>query len=323
MNKAGATGMAAMLLLVVGGVAGCDGPASTSDQPAERTIALTFDDATRGDGPFFSGEERTARLIEALSDAGVAEAMFFVTTRNVERAGETAPARLHAYTDAGHVLANHSHSHQWLWRTDTDAYIADLDEAMERLGKYRNVEPFYRFPFLDEGRELEKRDALRAALRERGLRNGYVTVDTYDWHLVTLAKEARESGADFALDDLRDLYVDVITRSTEFYDAMAQDLLGRSPHHVLLLHENDLAALFVDDLVAELQRRGFRIVPATEAFTDPIAEREPDTLFLGQGRIAALAHESGAQPRDLVSPTEDEDYLRARFVAEVAALPAP
>lgn len=312
-----------MLLLVLGGVAGCNNPDFTANEPAERTIALTFDDATRGDGPFFTGEERTAKLIQALSDAGVTEAMFFVTTRNVERAGKTAPARLHAYTDAGHVLANHSHSHQWLWRTATDDYIADLDEAIERLGEYQNVEPYYRFPFLDEGRELEKRDALRAALRERGLRNGYVTVDTYDWHLVTLAKEARESDTEFAIDDLRKLYVDVIARSTEFYDAMAQDLLGRSPHHVLLLHENDLAALFIGDLVAELQRRGFRIVPATVAFRDPIAEREPDSLFLGQGRIAALAHEAGAKPADLVSPTEDEDYLRARFEAEVAALPAP
>ena len=150
-----------------------------------------------------------------------------------------------------------------------------------------------------------------------------MTVDTYDWHLVTLAKEARDAGAEFELDDLRDLYVDVITRSTEFYDVLAQDLLGRSPHHVLLLHENDLAALFIGDLVAELRRRGFRIIPATEAFRDPIAEREPDTLFLGQGRVAALAHEAGAPPRELVSPTEDENYLRARFEEEVTALPAP
>ena len=315
--------MATGLILLCGLIAGCGAPNAGSERLSERTIALTFDDATRGDGSFFTGEERTARLIEELSRAGVAEAMFFVTTRNVERAGESGPERLHAYTDAGHVLGNHSHSHQWLWRTETDDYIADLDIAIEALRAYRNVQPFYRFPFLDEGRETEKRDTLREALRQRQLKNGYVTVDTYDWHLVTLAKEARDAGAEFELDDLRDLYVDVITRSTEFYDALAQDLLGRSPHHVLLLHENDLAALFIGDLVAELRRRGFRIIPATEAFRDPIAEREPDTLFLGQGRVAALAHEAGAPPRELVSPTEDEDYLRARFEEEVTALPAP
>jgi hypothetical protein len=137
---------------------------------------------------------------------------------------------------------------------------------------------------------------------------------------VSLAREAREAGREFDVDDLRDLYVDVITRSTEFYDAMAQETLGRSPHHVLLLHENDLAAMFVGDLVKELERRGFAIVPATMAFDDPIADPEPDTLYLGQGRVAALAHEAGGKPADLVSPTEDEAYLRLRFEQEVVAL---
>ena len=89
---------------------------------------------------------------------------------------------------------------------------------------------------------------------------------------------------------------------------------------MLLLHENDLAALFVGDLVAELRRRGFRIIPATTAFKDPIADLNPDTLFLGQGRIAALAHEGGMTPAELISPTEDEVYLRERFEAEVTSL---
>jgi len=314
-----------IVIVLIAALAGaaCARPEPIPAEPAERTIALTFDDATRGGGPFFSGAERTDKLIQELSQAGVAEAMFFVTTRNVANSGDGGPVRLRAYTDAGHVLGNHSHSHQWLWRTDTDDYIADLDKAAAFLADFDNVLPFYRFPFLDEGRAIDKRDMLRDALKIRGLRNGYVTVDTYDWYLVTLAREARRAGLDLDLDDLRDLYVDVIVRSTEFYDSMAQQILGRSPHHVLLLHENDLAALFIGDLVKELRKHGFRIVPSTIAFDDPIATREPDTLFLGQGRIAALAHEAGRARRELVSPTEDEDYLRNRFAAEVVALPAP
>ncbi|MDJ0709595.1 MAG: polysaccharide deacetylase family protein [Woeseiaceae bacterium] len=291
--------------------------------PDLRTIALTFDDAPRGDGALFTGEQRTAALIESLARSGVDGAMFFVTTRNAERHGERGVARLKAYTEAGHSLANHSHSHQWLSRTDVDDYIADLDIATDRLAPLDNVEPFYRYPFLDEGRAIEKRDRLREALAERSLRNGYVTVDTYDWYLDSLVKVASDAGVEVDMDKVGELYVDVIVTSTEFYDSLAQQTLGRSPHHVLLLHENDLAALFVDDLVKRLRERGFRIIPATVAFDDPIAKREPDTLFLGQGRIAALAHESGRPPAELISPTEDEAYLRRRFEQEVAALPAP
>jgi peptidoglycan/xylan/chitin deacetylase (PgdA/CDA1 family) len=301
-------------------LAGCGHEPEIAAVPAGRTIALTFDDATLGDGPFLTGEERTRRLIDALADARVTEAMFFVTTDNVAGVGEAGPRRVHAYAQAGHALGNHSHSHWWLSRVDTDEYIDDIDRAIGALRQYDNVQPYYRFPYLDEGRSIAKRDRLRAALGARGLKNGYVTVDTYDWYLVSLAQEARDAGKPFDVDDLRDLYVDVITRSTEFYDAMARETLGRSPHHVLLLHENDLAAMFVGDLVAELQRRGFAVIPATAAFEDPIASREPDTLYLGQGRIAALAHEAGREPANLVSPTEDEVYLRQRFEREVLGL---
>ena len=290
-------------------------------EPDVRTIALTFDDATRGDGALLTGEQRTATLIESLARSGVDEAIFFVTTRNVERQGESGAARLRAYTEAGHTLANHSHSHQWLSRTNVDDYVADLDIAIDHLSQLGSVEPFYRYPFLDEGRAIDKRDRLREALAERELKNGYVTVDTYDWYLDSLVEVASEAGVEVDMDKLGDLYVDVISRSTEFYDSLAQETLGRSPHHVLLLHENDLAALFVDDLVERLRERGFRIIPATVAYDDPIADREPDTLFLGQGRIAALAHESGRRPPELVSPTEDEQYLRRRFEQEVAPLP--
>ncbi len=296
-------------------------PAVSEDTDA-RTIALTFDDATRGDGPVLTGEQRTAELIESMERAGVDGAMFFVTTRNVQRQGDAGVARLRAYTAAGHTLANHSHTHPWLHRTDVDDYVADVDTAIEFLAELEDVEPLYRYPFLDEGRAVDKRDRLREALAERDLANGYVTVDTYDWYIDSLLREAHKADVEVDMDKLRDLYVDVIVRSTEFYDALAQETLGRSPHHVLLLHENDVAALFVDDLVERLREHGFHIIPATVAFDDPIADREPDTLFLGQGRIAALAHEAGRPPAELVSPTEDETYLRHRFEQEVAALPA-
>lgn len=310
-----------VVLILLGAIGACASDPVPGSAPSPRAIAITFDDATLPDGPLLDGGERTRRLVAALDAAGVEEAMFFVTTGNVER--EAGAERIRSYAAADHALANHSHSHEWLHQTATEDYIADLDSAIANLAKFEEVQPFYRFPYLDEGREPGKRDRLRDALRERGLRNGYVTVDTWDWYLVDLTREALEAGVEFDPADLRALYVDVITRSTEYYDAMATRTLGRSPKHVLLLHENDLAALFVGDLVAALEARGFRIIPATDAFTDPIAGREPDTLYLGQGRIAALAHEAGADPETLRSPTENHDYLRRRFNEEVATLPEP
>ncbi|MEM9301297.1 MAG: polysaccharide deacetylase family protein [Pseudomonadota bacterium] len=288
---------------------------------AEREIALTFDDAPRPNGPFLNGEERTAALIEALARADVAEALFFVVTGQID--DDEKAARVRAYTDAGHTLASHSHSHPWLSRTDPAEYLADIDRSLELLEPFDRVLPLYRFPFLDEGRAVGRRDAVRAGLAERGLTNGYVTVDNYDWYLAALAREMVESGEPVDREALGRAYVEILLACVEFYDAIAVETLGRSPKHVLLLHENDLAALFIADLVAALRDSGWTIIPASRAYDDPIAQVQPDTVMLGQGRVAAMARVAGRPGRELVHESEDEAWLRAEFERRGLLPPAP
>ena len=279
-----------------------------------RRIAFTFDDIPRGDGPIFTGQQRGEALIAALQQGRVEGAMMFVQTDFIERRTD-GEQRLVRYQDAGHVLASHSHTHPWLSDVGATAFLADVDKAASRLASFADVAPYFRYPFLDEGRGgVEQRDAVRAGLEERELRNGYVTVDTYDWLMASLLAEAIASGYEPDEGVVCGIYTQVLADNIEFYDAIARGVLGRSPAHVLLLHENDLAALCVDDLATSLAQEGWQIIPALEALADPIAEREPDTEFLGQGRIAALAHEAGWSPGDLIHESEDEAYLRALFV---------
>ena len=278
-----------------------------------RQIAITFDDAPTGKGPLFSGEERTRRLLQALEDAEIKGAMFFVITQNIDRA-EHGRDRLKAYVQAGNRLANHSHSHSWLWKNNATDYSNDIASAAGILKQFDGVSPFYRFPYLDEGRSQEKRDAVRKWLRENSLLNGYVTVDNYDWYMNALFAEAVRVGGPIDHEAWRDAYVDILMRGVEFYDELARETLGRSPRHVLLLHENDLAAMFVDDLAEALRRNGWEIIPAEEAYYDPIAQTEPATTLNGQGRAAAIAHSAGArEAHELVSRYESEDWLRYEF----------
>ena len=80
-----------------------------------------------------------------------------------------------------------------------------------------------------------------------------------------------------------------------------------------MLHESDLAALFVDDLVDALVQDGWEIVSMDEAYADPIAAIEPDTLLLDGGRVAAIAHTQGWIPADLIYERTDEDVLSTLF----------
>ena len=298
---------------------------SWSGAEAQKRIAFSFDDVPRGAGAFFTPDERTDALIKALREGGVKQAGFFVTTGNLEKPdGAGGERRITEYVAAGHVIGNHSHSHLWLNRTSVDDYVADLDKASRWLEKRPGYRPWYRYPFLDEGRrDLAKRDALRSALRQRGLSNAYVTIDNYDWHMESLASGACREGKRIEMKALRDLYVETLVGTANFYERMAVEMLGRSPAHIILLHETDVAALFIDDLAKALQKDGWEIVPIDEAYRDPIAAEEPDTWFLGEGRIAALAEIKGADPRDLVYERTDEDVLSRLFALRVISDEAP
>ena len=284
----------------------------------ERQIAITFDDAPRSDGPVFSGLERTEQLITALADAQVTGAMFFANTKNLGEAGsaryKNRLGRLRDYAKAGHFIANHTHSHGSANTLAPEVFLKDAQLAHDQLSQMPGYLPFFRFPYLHEGRSKAQRDALRTGLGKLGLRNGYVTVDNYDWYLQSLLKQQLSAGITFDREAWRQLYVDVLLGAVEFYDAIAVDTLGRSPRHVLLLHENDLAALFIGDLVKSLREDGWTIISAAQAYQDPMADQQPETLFLGQGRVAGLAHDAGATSRHMIHPLEDEARLRAEMV---------
>ena len=297
---------AILLLLTLSG--GC---ATAAPAPPLKRIALTFDDAPMGDGPLFSGSERARQLIAALKVAGVPQAAIFVTTGGIH--GPADEERLRSYAAAGHVLANHSHAHRRLSRIGPEAYLADVDRAAATLGNFPNVRPWFRFPFLNEVGANGARDAVRAGLTVRGLANGYVTVDTWDWALVDLVQKAKAAGREPDMAALRDLYLEVMLSAVATYDSLAMETLGRSPAHVLLAHENDLAALFIDDLVAALRQKGWTIISADEAFTDPIAAMTPDTMHLGNGRVAALAAAKGIPPERLSDRFHDEKLLKLLF----------
>lgn len=239
--------------------------------------------------------DRTPRVIAALRRAGVRQAAFFVTPGNLARPdGAGGEAHISAYAKAGHVLANHSFGHRSLSSTEAVDFLVDIDRAEAWLRGRQGRRAWFRFPFLDEGRgDKRKREAIRAGLQARGLRNGYVTIDGSDWHLESLATRAVAANKPIDMAALRALYIETHVGAAEFNSDLAQRTIGRFPAHVLLLHETDLAALFIPDLVAALRKAGWTIVTADEAYSDPLITAMPDVASAQGTLTEALAWEKG------------------------------
>lgn len=262
---------------------------------AQKRIALSFDDAPRHAGAFMTPDARAKMLVQALRKARVSQAVFFVSTGNLGKpeTGDGA-ANIARYVKAGHVIANHSFAHKRLSGMAAADYLADIDQAETWLKGRPGYRPWFRFPFLDEGgKDKAKRDALRDGLKARGLSNGYVTAEASDWNIEGLAADAKKAGKAIDMKALRDLYVESHVEAAEYYDALAVKVLGRSPAHVMLLHETDIAALFIGDLVKALRAKGWEIVTADAAYADPIGLLHPDTPFAQGTLTEALAWEKG------------------------------
>jgi peptidoglycan-N-acetylglucosamine deacetylase len=264
-----------------------DVPAVNAGDGSKR-IALSFDDAPRGPGAFLDANVRPQLLIAALERAGVKQAVFFSNPGRIDTSNDAA-AQLRAYVAAGHVLANHTATHPVLSNVSAERFLADTDKAEDWLKPEKGYRPWFRFPQLDEGgKNPAKRDAVRAGLKAHGLRNGYVTADGWDWYLESLTIRAKKSGKRIDQNALRELYVETHVLAADFADGLAKRALGRAPAHMLLLHETDLAALYIEDLVKALRADGWTIITADEAYADPMGKLPEPVIADANGTLIQM-----------------------------------
>lgn len=200
-------------------------------------------------------------------------------------------------------------------------YPADVYKAHLLLKSHKNFLPYHRFPYLHYGKNRAEIARLQQSLAELGYKDGYVTVDNFDWYINGVLTKAAEEKKHINYENARKLYVETLYETMyetmyetiEFYDDIAQKTLGRSPKHVMLLHENDAAALFIGDLINHLRAKGWKIISPQQAYQDPIARQFPSTDLHKQGRVAALAKSKGVPEGELRHPSENEQYLDKAF----------
>jgi peptidoglycan/xylan/chitin deacetylase (PgdA/CDA1 family) len=279
-----------------------------------KEIAITFDDSPRFAKGYFDGPTRAIKLIETLRKHDVEQVAFFSVSQNLDDEGKN---RLNAYNNAGHIIANHTHTHPDFNKLSLKQYSEDFLLADSHLSHYKNYRKWFRYPYLREGDTIEKRDGMRELLKQKGYINAYITLNNYDWYIESLFQKSIKEGVKMDFSAMSRFYVDVIMESIEYYEQMAITHLGRSPKHVLLLHEMDISALFVGDLIDELRHKGWNIITPQQAYTDPISDyKAVKTMRFNPGRIVEIAKNKGLN-KGFWHKTLNETHLLKRFELEV------
>ena len=104
----------------------------------------------------------------------IKQVAFFSVSNRLDKEGIE---RLKTYAHAGHIIANHTHSHPDINKLSFQEYKDDFLMADSFLSTYKNYKKWFRFPYLREGDTLEKRDGMRALLMEMGYINAYITLN--------------------------------------------------------------------------------------------------------------------------------------------------
>lgn len=275
-----------------------------------KEISISFDDAPMGDGKYFSGKERTEKLIKALKASGVAQAIFYANPGKVTN--EEKLNRLKSYQRAGHLIGNHTFDHISADKNTVEDFMESVMKADVFLKKEQLLTPYFRYPYLRRGKTISKVRSLRKQISKQGYKDGYITIDNYDWYMNHLFQKSLKANKKINLENLKKYYIEILMKSIDFYDELAIKTLSRSPKHVLLLHENDLAALFIDDLVLHLKSRGWKIINTIDSYNDPDLSVYPDILKHNQGRVASKAIEQGYTGK-IYSGYEDEKVLETLY----------
>lgn len=280
---------------------------------ATRQVAVTMDDPNLLETPKFSPEERNRAILDALRQNSDLKAALFVCGKRVD--SDEGRRLVRAWGEREHLIANHSYSHLYYPsdKVSVEAFSEDFlrgERVIKDLPRFRKI---FRFPYLKEGDTAEKRDGLRALLREHGYRNGHVTIDASDWYVDDRLRKrlAKEPGADVA--PYRDFYIKHILDRAAFYDGLAQKILRRSVRHTLLIHHNLLNALFLGDLLRAFKSDGWKLISAESAFKDKVFEAAPNILPAGESILWALAKETGKYDDVLRYPAEDSKYEKAEM----------
>ena len=274
-------------------------------QLAARRFAVTIDDFNISDGPVLNAAARHRAILDALGEAGI-KAAGLVAGKYVD--APAGAAHLGAWAEAGHLIGNHTYAYAYYGGSAPGDLGADIDRASPLIAPYATARPLFRFPYLAEGRTAETRDRMRAVLHDRGLNNAHVTIDASDWYVAQKLNERLEREPGAAVAPYGDFLVRHLLDRAAFYDALARDVLGRSPPHTLLIHHNLTTALFLPKILAGFRAAGWQAIDAEAAFADPLYQSKPDIAPAGNSLIWQLAKADGRFEERLRSPGEDGVY---------------
>ncbi|WP_044171264.1 polysaccharide deacetylase family protein [Flectobacillus major] len=276
-------------------------------QTEKPKISFTFDDGQTNDIGEYKLEVWNQMLLNNLKKHNLKAILFSSGANKLSEKGKYV---LTSWNNEGHFIANHTFTHANFnsKNTSLESFKRELILNDSVIKSYSNFVPYFRFPYLKEGNSKEKIDGFRAFMTQQGYKNGHVSIDASDWYIDSRLIQRLKTNPNSDISGFRDYYKKHLLDRALYYDSLAFQLTDRRINHVILLHHNLAAALFLDDLIKYFEDNGWEVIDVDKAYKDKIYNEIPNNIPAGESLIWALAKQSGRFENVLRYPAEDGDY---------------
>lgn len=238
----------------------------------QKRMAITMDDFGLGFDVRLDPLARNRKILEAFAAVNH-KAAGFITGSFVE--SEIGKTILRSWGEAGHILANHTWLHKNSAESETSDIQSDILKNHDFLKDVQGFKPYFRFPFLAEGRDAAQLADYRAFLKQAGYREAPVTIDTIDWYVTSRLEKRLDLNPEYDVSGYRDYYVSACVKLAEHGHALAQSLGLENLPHLVLMHHNILNGLFLKDVLLALQKSGWEFVDAEQALAHEFYQNPP------------------------------------------------
>jgi len=284
-------------------------------QTPGRAVAVTVDDLPRGgDGssPSFDAVyAMNARLLRPFKDGRIPVTGFVNAHHELTLGADKLRRLLDLWLDAGAELGNHTYSHPDVNQVALADYTANIvkGEPLVRaaLAARGRTLRYFRHPYLHAGPTPEIKAGLQKFLDDAGYRAAPVTLDNSDYMYATLytRPEHRER--------VRREYLPYMESVVEFFEKRSAEVAGREFPQILLIHDNQLNADLMPDLLDMFRRRGYRFVTLDEALSDDAYRLRDD--YAGAGGFSWIHRWSKTKGMPAKGEPDPPSWVTAAFEA--------
>jgi peptidoglycan/xylan/chitin deacetylase (PgdA/CDA1 family) len=274
---------------------------ASSAAHAGARVAITVDDLPvhMTKPPNITRTEILRAFIATFREKGIARVWGFVNGHGLEE-DPSAREGLEDWVHAGHRLGNHTWSHLSLVENPVAVFLADARRNEPLLAELTGAEGFryFRYPYMDEGNTLTKRDQVRAWLRDQGYGVAQVTIDFGDWAWNDPYTRCVAKGDQKTIAWMEQAYLDAGLDRLRLAQETSQLLFGRDIPHVLLSHAGVFGSRMIGRLIDSWRAQGVEFVSLEAAQADSIYAQNPNVA--NQGGMTLL--KQWLQARGLQAP---------------------